>query len=310
MDHLLEPLQTAFLQRALLGGILTAALCGVVGTWVVIRGMAFLGEALAHGMLPGIAIALLLGAPPVLGAALSASAMSLAVGALTRRRRLAADTSIGLVFAGMLAAGVAIASASRSFAGDITAILFGDILAIRGEELALLAGGLALAILVAALGRRPFALLALDERIAHTMGMRPRVAEIALTGLVTLAVVVAYQAVGALLVVALLLAPAVAAGAWTRRVPTTMLLAAALGSLAVLLGLLASWHLGTAGGASIALAAVLVAGASHGVRAALARLRGRSAGPPAEPEDDPGHDDRIHHPDHDDHPIPTTERTA
>ncbi|MDQ0735391.1 zinc ABC transporter permease AztB [Arthrobacter agilis] len=271
MTLLLEPLATDFMLRALIGGSLCAAICAVVGTWVVIRGMAFLGEAMAHGMLPGVAVATLAGVPVVLGAAASAIVMSLGVGYLARRGRLSHDTSIGLFFVGMLAAGVIIVSHSRSFATDATAILFGDVLAIGPTDIRLLAVGLLLTVLVATAFHRAFVALAFDRRIAHVMGLRPRLAQVLLVGLVTLAVVASYQAVGALLVIGLLLAPPVAAAPWTARIPTTMVTAALIGMVSVVVGLLASWYCGTAAGASIALAAVGCAALSTVIRSLTRR---------------------------------------
>lgn len=273
MTWITEPFTAAFLLRALVGGLLVAAVCGVVGTWVVLRGLAFLGEAMAHGMLPGVATAALLGLPPVAGAAVSAVIMTAGVSVVSRRGRLSHDTSIGLLFVGMLALGVIIVSSSRSFATDLTAILFGDILAIRSADLV----GLAIALLVtggvAVAFHRPFVALAFDRRVAQTMGLRPRLAHAMLVGLVTLAVVASYSAVGTLLVVALLLGPAVAAAHWARRIPLIMLLATGFGGLAVLLGLLLSWYGDTAAGASIAACSILLAAASWGTRALVVRLR-------------------------------------
>ncbi|MBT1664970.1 zinc ABC transporter permease AztB [Curtobacterium flaccumfaciens] len=256
MTWLTDPFSVDFMVRALVGGSLAAVLCAVVGTWVLVRGMAFLGEALSHGMLPGVAIATLTGIPPVLGAAVSAGVMVLGVGALRRRARLSYDTSIGLLFVGMLALGVIIVSSSRSFATDVTAILFGDVLAVTRADVGGLAIAAAVALAVAVAFHRPFTALAFDTRKATTLGLHPRLAEVVLIGLVTLAVVASYRAVGTLLVVGLLLAPAAAARAWTRHVASTMLLSAGIGAAAVLVGLLVSWHAGTAAGASIAAVAV------------------------------------------------------
>ena len=275
MTWLTDPFSVDFMVRALVGGALAAMLCAVVGTWVVVRGMALLGEALSHGMLPGVAVATLTGAPPVIGAAVSAGVMVAGVGALRRRARLSYDTSIGLLFVGMLALGVIVVSASRSFATDVTAILFGDVLAVTVADLGGLAVAVAVALAVAVLFHRPFTALAFDARKAATLGLRPRLAEVVLIALVTLAVVASYRAVGTLLVVGLLLAPAAAARAWTRHVATTMLLGAAIGTAAVLVGLLVSWHAGTAAGASIAVVAVAGGVVSRGaatlVRPALVR---------------------------------------
>ncbi|NQX05091.1 metal ABC transporter permease [Rathayibacter sp. VKM Ac-2856] len=280
LSGILEPFALDFLQRALLGGALVAVLCGVVGTWVVIRGMAFLGEALAHGMLPGVALATVLGAPVLVGGAVSAVAMSLGIAALQRRGRLSYDTSIGMLFVSMLALGVIVISHSGSFATDATSILFGDILAIAPLDIALLAVAAGVGLAVAAVFHRSLVALALDHRIAAVLGLGPRSAQAALVGLVTLAVVASYQAVGSLLVVGLLLAPAVAAGHWTTRIPTRMVLAAVLGVLSVLVGLLVSWHAATAAGASVAATAIAVAGLSWALRAATAVRRPRAAGVP------------------------------
>ncbi|WAC67054.1 zinc ABC transporter permease AztB [Agrococcus sp. SL85] len=279
---LLAPFETAFFVRALLGGVLAAAICAIAGAWVVARGMAFLGEALGHGMLPGVAIATLLGGSPLAGAAVSAAAMAAGIGWLTRRRALRDDTAIGIAFVGMLALGVVVVSASGSFATDVTAILFGDVLAVREPELVALAIGLAATALLATALHRPITALAFDERIAATLGLRPGLARVGLAALVTVAVVASYQAVGTLLVVALLVAPPAAAALWTRSMLATMVLGAALGAAAVAAGLLGSWHLGTAAGASIAIAAVLAFAASAGIRG-LTDLRARDGARTAPP---------------------------
>ncbi|MBO9045789.1 metal ABC transporter permease [Curtobacterium flaccumfaciens pv. flaccumfaciens] len=271
MTWLTDPFSVDFMVRALVGGSLAAVLCAVVGTWVLVRGMAFLGEALSHGMLPGVAIATLTGVPPVLGAAVSAGVMVLGVGALRRRARLSYDTSIGLLFVGMLALGVIIVSSSRSFATDVTAILFGDVLAVTRADVGGLAIAAAVALAVAVAFHRPFTALAFDTRKATTLGLHPRLAEVVLIGLVTLAVVASYRAVGTLLVVGLLLAPAAAARAWTRHVASTMLLGAGIGAAAVLVGLLVSWHAGTAAGASIAAVAVASVVVSRALAAVVLR---------------------------------------
>lgn len=236
VSWLIDPFSTAFVARALVGGVLVAVICGVVGTWVVIRGMAFFGEAIGHGMLPGVALATVLGFPAMAGGAVSAVTMSVAIGALQRRGRLSYDTTIGLLFVTMLSVGVIIVSHSGSFATDATAILFGDILAVGAPELLTLAIDLAVTLALGAGFHRAFVAAAFDPRIAQTLGLRPGVAQVVLVGLVTLAVVASYQAVGTLLVVALLLAPVVAANRWTRRIPSTMALATAFGSAAVVVG--------------------------------------------------------------------------
>ncbi|WP_409330215.1 iron chelate uptake ABC transporter family permease subunit [Trujillonella humicola] len=205
------------------------------------------------------------------GAAVSAGLMSIGVGVVARRARLSSDTAIGLLFVGMLALGVLIVSRSRSFATDVTAILFGDVLAVRRSDLVLLAVGLVVLGAVCLLFHRAFVALSFDERTAATLGLRPRLAHAVMVLAVSAAVVVSYQALGTLLVVALLLAPAAAARQWTRRLPSTMALGALAGALAVVGGLLLSWHAGTAGGASIASCAVALVALSVAARAAVPR---------------------------------------
>lgn len=287
MTWLTDPFALDFFRRALIGGALVAVLCGVVGTWVVVRGMAFLGEALGHGMLPGVAFATVLGLPVLLGAAVSATAMTVGLSLLQRRGRLGYDTSIGLLFVAMLALGIIVISYSGSFATDATAILFGDVLAITTAELVTLAVAAVGGVVAAWLAHRSLVALAIDQRVAAVLGLRPQLAQAVLVGLVTVTVVVSYRAVGSLLVLGLLLAPAVAASQWTRRLPTTMALAAVLGVVAVTAGLFVSWYAATAAGASMAMAAIVLAATSWLLRAVVdaARPTPTRAGTPADPHE-------------------------
>ncbi|KMS86759.1 zinc ABC transporter permease AztB [Prauserella rugosa] len=273
MEWLIAPFEVSFVQRALWGGVLVSMICALAGTWVVVRGMAFLGEAMAHGMLPGVAVASLSGWNLMLGGAVSAVVMAAGVTVLGRSRRFAQDTAIGLLFVGMLALGVIIVSYSRSFAVDLTSILFGDVLAVRGPDLVQLAVALGVAAVVCAAGHRAFVALSFDPRTATALGLRPRVAHGALLLLLSLAIVSSLHVVGTLLVVGLLVAPPAAAMFWADRIPMIMLIAALLGSLATATGLLISWHAGTAAGATIAITSVALFAAS----ASLSRARGRVA---------------------------------
>ncbi|MFI9407055.1 zinc ABC transporter permease AztB [Nocardia sp. NPDC052316] len=275
MEWLFAPFEVAFVQRALWGGLLVSGICALAGTWVVVRGMAFLGDAMAHGMLPGVAVASLLGGNLLLGAAISCAAMAVGVSAIGRNKRLSADTGIGLLFVGMLAAGVIIVSRSQSFAVDLTGFLFGDVLAVRDRDLLYLVVALGIALLITALGHRAFVALTFDARKAHTLGLRPQLAHVALVGLVTLAIVASFHIVGTLLVFGLLIAPPAAATYWADRISMVMVLAAVLGGVATVTGLLISWHAGTAGGATIAAVAVALFFLSALAAAARDRLRGK-----------------------------------
>ncbi len=273
MEWLTAPFEATFVQRALWGGILVSAICAPAGTWVVLRGMAFLGDAMSHGLLPGVALAALLGGNVMVGAVASAAVMTAGVTALGRAPRLSQDTGIGLLFVGMLSLGVIIVSRSQSFAVDLTGFLFGDVLAVRQQDLLVLAAASLAALAVSVLGRRAFLALAFDERKAHTLGLRPRLAHAVLLGLLGLAIVTSFHIVGTLLVLGLLIAPPAAALPWARGVRGVMALAALLGATATFGGLLLSWHLSTAAGATVAALAVGLFFLSH----VLSGLRNRRA---------------------------------
>ncbi|MGW3712031.1 zinc ABC transporter permease AztB [Streptomyces albogriseolus] len=273
MEWLTAPFEATFVQRALWGGILVSAICAPAGTWVVLRGMAFLGDAMSHGLLPGVALAALLGGNVMVGAVASAAVMTAGVTALGRAPRLSQDTGIGLLFVGMLSLGVIIVSRSQSFAVDLTGFLFGDVLAVRQQDLLVLAAASLAALAVSVLGHRAFLALAFDERKAHTLGLRPRLAHAVLLGLLGLAIVASFHIVGTLLVLGLLIAPPAAALPWARGVRGVMALAALLGATATFGGLLLSWHLSTAAGATVAALAVGLFFLSH----VLSGLRNRRA---------------------------------
>jgi len=258
-DALIAPFSgNAFLFRALVAGVLVALVCGVAGTFVVLRGLAFVGDALAHGVLPGIATALLLGLPGVLGAAVGSVVMMSGVSLITRRSRLSGDTAVGLLFVGMLATGVLIISRSRSFTGDLTRILFGEVLGVTTADLwwQILALGLVLA--VAWIARRPFLLLCIDDDLTQTSGFRVGLYHALMLGVIAITVVASFQTVGTLLVFGMLIAPSATSALVVRRVGHMMLLAAAVGAASTYVGLLLSYHYDLAAGASIVVTAVAV----------------------------------------------------
>jgi ABC-type Mn2+/Zn2+ transport system permease subunit len=247
-----------FLLRALAAGVLVAVSCSIAGTFVVLRGLAFLGDALAHGVLPGVAGALLLGVPSILGAVVGAALMIIGVNVVTNRSRLANDTAIGLLFVGMLALGVVMVSRSTTFSGDVVGILFGEILGVATQDLvrqavaALAIGGVAWAF------ARPFLLVALDPEQADLAGWPSRRVHLLQLVMVSTAVIMSFQTVGTLLVVGMLIAPAGTGALLARRVSAMMVWAVLVGALAVYLGLLVSYHLDLAAGASIVVVTVVI----------------------------------------------------
>lgn len=287
MEWLLDPLNASFMQRALLGGGLVAVFCAVVGTWVVVRGMAFLGDAMSHGLLPGIAIASLLGGNLVLGAAVSAAATAAGVSAITRNRRISQDTAIGLLFVVMLSLGVIIVSASGSFAVDLTGTLFGDVLAVGTDDIVVLSVVGAVVLASAAVFHRAFTALAFNQQKAASLGLRPRLSHFVLLCLITLAVAASFQVVGTLLVFGLLIAPPAAALVWGRSIRTVMVLGSAIGVASVMTGLWISWYASTAAGATIALVAALSYFVSALLRSVIPGKRSSSAATEPEPAHTP-----------------------
>ena len=258
MDWLTEPFALAFQQRALVAGVLAAIALALVGTWVVIRGMSFLGDALVHGVVPGIALAILFDFNVLLGAVLAAAVMMLGINLVHRQTTFSEDTSIGLLFVGMLGTGVIVISGTESYAGDLTAILFGDALGVTGGDIVVLAI-IALATLIASVVLfRPFLALAFNEQKAELLGLRPRLAHVALLGAITLAIVGSFQTVGTLLVFGLLIGPAATAALLVRRVPVMMATAALIGSVSVAIGLIVSYHADTSGSATMAVTPIVI----------------------------------------------------
>ncbi|MGH9894013.1 MAG: metal ABC transporter permease, partial [bacterium] len=180
MDWLIDPFSLGFQQRALVAGLLAMGMAAMVGCWVVLRGLTFMGDALAHGVLPGVAIGVLLGFDPVLGGLISALGMAAGIGLVHRRARLTEDTAIGLMFVGMLALGVVLISRTSSYSGSLTAILFGDILAASGVDLILLGAGAVVALALSVVLYRPFLVLCFNERKSELLGMNPRLAHFAM----------------------------------------------------------------------------------------------------------------------------------
>ena len=237
------------LQRAVLAGLLTVLVTSVVGTWVVLRGTTYLGEALGHGILPGVAAAYLLGGNLTAGALVAAAAMAVGVRGIQRRSPLPGESAIGLLLVGMLALTVVLVAAADGIdEHDLQEMLFGALLDTSPSDLLRQAVLVGVAVLVALVFHRALLVLTFDEVQARLMGMRPRLTELAFLLLVALSVTASFNAVGSLLVFAFLVAPPAAAAMLVRRVPAMMATSALIGTGSVLLGALLAHHLlGAAG---------------------------------------------------------------
>lgn len=274
MDFVFDAFEPAFMQRALIGSLVAVVATSLVGTWVVLRGLAFLGDALAHGVIPGIALAVLWGFSPIIGALVAALVMSGLVSVVSNRTVVRDDTAIGLLFVGMLSLGIVIVSRARSFSTDVTSLLFGDVLGVTLDDIRSQIIATAVVLVATAVLYRPFLALTFNRAKAQTLGMRPQLAQGALLALLALSIVASFQAIGTLLVFGLLVGPPATASLVVHRVPAIMVTSMAFGTLAVIAGLLTSYHYATAGGATIAAFSVLeffVVLAGHEIRLALRR---------------------------------------
>jgi manganese/iron transport system permease protein len=258
MDWLTAPFELAFQQRALLAGSLAALTTSVVGTWVVIRGMTFLGDALVHGVIPGIALAILFGFSPLLGAAIAALVMIWGINLVHRQTTFSEDTGIGLLFVGMLGIGVILISKSSAYSGNLTAVLFGDVLGVTTPDLIVLGVITVIAVVASVVFYRNFLVLSFNEQKASLYGLHPKATHVLLLALIVLSIVGSFQTVGTLLVFGLLVGPPATAALLVRRVPAMMAVAALIGVVSVVTGLIISYHANTSGSATMAVVPIVL----------------------------------------------------
>lgn len=258
VNELLTPLSYAFMQRGLLAALIVGVMCSVIGCYIVLRSMAFLGDAMAHAVLPGVAVAFLLGRNLTLGALAAALVVALGVGLFSRRGKIKEDTAIGILFAAALSLGVVLISSIRTYAVDLSHILFGNVLGVSSLDLWLTAGLGAVILASILVFYRPFLVISFDPVLAATMRLRVGFYNNLLLVLLALTIVISMQTVGVGLVAAMLVTPAATAFLLVRRLPTMMLLSGLIGGFSSLIGLFASYHLNVASGAAIVLTATLV----------------------------------------------------
>ena len=254
---LVDPFTYAFMQRGLAAAVLVGVVCAVVGTYVVLRGMAFFGDALAHTILPGIALGYLVGGGArdslfwwALGTAVIAA---LGIGAISKSSQIKEDTAIGVIFAGMFALGIALISTVRSYAVDLSHFLFGDVLGVSSGSLWLMLAFSAVVLLTVAAFYKEFLTLSFDPVLAVTLRLPVDLLNNLLLALIAVTIAVSLQTVGVALMVAMLVTPAATAYLLTHRLPVMMALAAVFASLSGLVGLYLSFYLSIASGAAIVL---------------------------------------------------------
>jgi ABC-type Mn2+/Zn2+ transport system permease subunit len=259
MDWLITPFSTnGFMLQALIAGILVSIACAVAGTFIILRGLAFIGDALAHGVLPGIAVAFIVGFPGIIGAATGAVFMIGGITIITQRSRLSSDTAIGLLFVGMLALGVIIVSRSNTFTGDLTRILFGEILGISWQSILIQFIATIIIVGIAVVCSRPFLLLSFDQEQSQVAGFSARLYHNIMLAMIAITVIASFQTVGTLLVFGLLIAPAGAGALLARQIRAMMAWAIIFGIISMYAGLLISYHFNLAAGAAIILVTVFI----------------------------------------------------
>ncbi len=261
MSFLLEPLKYEFMQRGMIAAVLVGIVCAIVGTYVVLRGMAFFGDALAHTILPGIAIGYLItgGARDTLfwWALGTAVIAALGIGAISKQAEIKEDTAIGIIFAGMFALGIALISTVQSYAVDLTHFLFGDVLGVSAQSLWLIIIFGAIVLLTIAAFYKEFLTLSFDPVLAATLRLPVNLLNNVLLCLIAVTVAVSLQTVGVALMVAMLVTPAATAYLLTKRLPVMMALSALFAALSGVIGLYLSYYWSIASGASIVLTATM-----------------------------------------------------
>jgi manganese/iron transport system permease protein len=257
MNWLLEPLQYMFMVRGLLASVLVGILCAIMGTYVVIRGMAFLGDAMAHAILPGVAIAYLVHGNLLIGALIASVVIALGIGIFSRGGMIKEDTAIGILFAAALALGVALISSIQTYAVDLSHILFGNVLGVSSTDLWLTFGLGLIILFVVAINFKQFMVISFDPVLAATLRLPVEFLRYLLLFLLAVTVVVSLQTVGVSLSVAMLVTPAATSFLLTRRLFPMMIISALIGALSSLIGLYASFYLNIVSGSAIVLTATL-----------------------------------------------------
>ncbi len=258
LEWMIAPLSYGFMQRGLLASLMVGVLCAVVGCYVVLRSMAFLGDALAHAILPGVAVAYLVKGNLTIGALVAAIIVALAIGFFSRQGAIKEDTAIGILFAAALALGVAMISTIKTYAVDLTHILFGNVLGVSTGDLATIAVLALVTLAIIVLLYKEFLVVSFDPILASTLRLPVEGLRNLMLILLALTIVVSLQTVGVGLVAAMLVTPAAAASLLTRRLPVMMFVAALIGAFSSVAGLYLSFYVKIASGAAVVLTATAI----------------------------------------------------
>jgi ABC-type Mn2+/Zn2+ transport system permease subunit len=254
-DFFTDPWQLEFMRRGLVAAVLVSVVAAVVGSYVILKGMAFISDALPHASFGGIAIAFALGGSLFLGGAIAALTTALLIGFVSRRGLVRSDTAIGILFVGSFALGLAVISREKNYTGDLFAFVFGNVLAVTWNDVYLTAGIGAVVLVFVALFYKELLFTSYDPAMAAAAGLPVPALQYALLALVALTTVIGVQTIGVILVVALLVTPAATAQLLVRSLPAMMGLGAIIGAASSLIGLYVAWHADLSASASIVLTA-------------------------------------------------------
>ncbi|HEX2979864.1 MAG TPA: metal ABC transporter permease [Anaerolineaceae bacterium] len=258
MQWLVEPLSYAFMQRGMLAALLVGMLCSVIGAYVVLRSMAFLGDALAHAVLPGVAIAYLLQGNLTVGALVAAVVVALGIGFFSRKGTIKEDTAIGILFSAALSLGIVLISSIRTYAVDLSHILFGNVLGVSAADLWLILGISVIVLVTILVFYKEFLVVSFDPTLAATLRIRVGFYTNLMLILLAMTIVVSMQTVGIGLVAAMLVTPGATAFLITRRLPAMMAVSGVIGAISGVSGLYWSYYANVASGAAIVLTATAI----------------------------------------------------
>jgi manganese/iron transport system permease protein len=260
IDWLLDPWQHTFMQHAFIAIVLVGIICGAIGVYVILRGLAFLGDALAHAIFPGVVIAFILGGSYLIGALIAAIIVSLGIGAISQSGRIRNDTAVGVLFVGSFALGVALMSLQSGYVRDLNTFLFGSILGVGRSDLmlTLVVGLIVLALML--LFRRELTAISFDRTFARSNGLNLWAFDQLFLGMLAMAIVISLQTVGNILVLAMLVTPAATARLLTNDLLRMVFTSAGIGAVSGIVGLYISYYQGVPSGAAVVLTSTIVFG--------------------------------------------------
>ncbi len=258
LDFITTPLTYGFMQRGLLAALLVGVICAIIGCYIVLRSMAFLGDAMAHAILPGVAVAYMVNGNLLVGGLVASIAVALGIGFFSRGGAIKEDTAIGIIFSAALSLGVALISSMQSYASDLTHIMFGNLLGVSSDDLVLTAVLGIVVLLAIVLLYKEFMVVSFDPVLAATLHYPVHLLQNLMLVLIAVTIVISLQTVGVGLVTALLITPAATAQLLTRRLPAMMLVSAACGAFSAVAGLYLSYYVNIASGSAIVLVCTLL----------------------------------------------------